>query len=53
MGHYEIYNTSGKLLKSGTIQNNTINVEEISPGLHLLKWVTERGAVNVGKFVKL
>lgn len=51
--NYEIYNTSGKLLKSGTIQNNTINVEEISPGLHLLKWVTERGAVNVGKFVKL
>ncbi|MBP9195843.1 MAG: T9SS type A sorting domain-containing protein [Saprospiraceae bacterium] len=51
--NYEIYNTSGKLLQSGNIQNNTINIEEISPGLHLLKWVTERGNVHIGKFVKL
>lgn len=50
--NYEVFNTSGIKLQSGFIKNNTINIEQLSPGLHVLKWMTESGEVRVGKFYK-
>ncbi|MBK8848858.1 MAG: T9SS type A sorting domain-containing protein [Saprospiraceae bacterium] len=51
--NYEIYNTSGIKLQSGIIENNIINIEQLGRGIHLLKWVTERGKVHIDKFIKL
>lgn len=50
---YEILNASGLKEQCGSIENNTINLEQLSPGLHILKWVAESGEVYVEKFVKL
>ena len=51
--HYEIFDLNGVLEQRGNIENNTINIEQLSPGLHILKWVAESGEVYVEKFVKL
>ncbi|HRG65316.1 MAG TPA: T9SS type A sorting domain-containing protein [Saprospiraceae bacterium] len=51
--YYEITNTSGFIEQKGLIENNNINIEQLSTGLHFLKWVTEKGEVRVNKFVKL
>lgn len=51
--YYEILNTAGVTKQSGIIENNFINIEQLGSGLHFLKWVSEKGEVHVGKFVKL
>ena len=50
---YEILNASGLKEQCGSIENNTINLEQLSPGLHLLKWRTSSGELHINKFVKL
>lgn len=50
---YEIFNINGVSEQIGIIENNTINIEQLSPGLHLLKWSTAQGEVYINRFVKL
>lgn len=50
---YEILNTAGLTEQRGNFENNTINIEQLSSGLHLLKWFNANGEVHINKFVKL
>ena len=51
--HYEIFDLNGVAEQRGIIENSTINIEQLSPGLHLLKWSTAQGEVYINRFVKL
>ena len=51
--YYEIFDITGVSEQRGIIENNTINIEQLSPGLHLLKWSTAQGEVYINRFVKL
>lgn len=47
----EIYDTSGKLLKSNIGSGKTIKVSDLSKGLYLIKIYSERNIIN-SKFIK-
>ncbi len=47
----EIYDMSGKLVKSGILKDEKINVQNLSKGNYLLKIQTENGVVT-SKFIK-
>ena len=48
---YEIQNLTGEVLKSSTLENNTINIAYLSQGLYFLKLQTDKG-IDIVKFVK-
>ncbi|GAA4456928.1 T9SS type A sorting domain-containing protein [Rurimicrobium arvi] len=49
---FSIYSPDGKLVSSGSLQNtNTINVQNLSPGLYFLNLSSDKG-IGVLKFIK-
>jgi hypothetical protein len=49
---YSIYNTMGSLIIENTqLQNESINIEFLKPGIYVLKMDTDKGVLNK-KFVK-
>ena len=50
--HYEIVDFIGRILKSGTPQNNTINVSELSSNIYIVKLYTDSGKCFVRRMIK-
>ncbi|MEZ5013698.1 MAG: T9SS type A sorting domain-containing protein [Chitinophagales bacterium] len=48
---YAIYSASGALVQSGTTQNNTLEIQNLSGGLYFITCVQEQ-KISIGKFVK-
>lgn len=51
--YYEIFDINGVSEQRGIIDNNTINIEQLSLGIHVLKLSTVHGDVQIEKFVKI
>ena len=48
---YKLFSIDGKLIKSATLENPEINVNELQPGIYLLQFSTD-GKSEVKKFIK-
>ncbi len=49
---YQLFNTSGKLIKNGTINHTTLPVSELQQGTYILKLETTAGAVGSRILIK-
>ncbi|MBN2274215.1 MAG: T9SS type A sorting domain-containing protein [Bacteroidales bacterium] len=50
---YEFFDLSGKLMISGLLQNNTININNLNRGIYFLKLFCNNGEVFYNKITKL
>jgi hypothetical protein len=49
---YHVMSVNGKLIQSGTLTKDTLDVESLDNGLYLLTLINEEGQVSTHKFVK-
>jgi ligand-binding sensor domain-containing protein len=47
---YELFQSNGKLISTGVLQNNRINIEHLASGLYFIRLFSDQG-FSVGKFV--
>ncbi len=50
---YHLYNLSGQEVRSGILENTTMNLNHLNNGVFILKIQTEEGKFHVGKIIKI
>lgn len=50
---YSIYNTLGKIVKTGTLENNKISLNDLSSGIYFIKLKTNENYLVTKKIIKL
>jgi len=49
---YQIFDISGKLIQASSIQNSSIDISTIAPGIYSIKIIDTNGNMSTQKFVK-